>query len=132
MLPTTSVARLVNADEGEPLTATIMEIWVGIRVDETPNWNALARTLVIRMMRVPGSSGSIDRHAIPCDGVDAVLIALEDVEVAGDAVIGSRPCQWRQCPAGVHAGDGAVGIVDCQAGQLRLRIGRPRRWLTAG
>src|SRR5437868_5206511 len=43
----------------DPLTEMNITIWVGIRVDEVPSWQAFARTLVMRIVRwalVPGAS----------------------------------------------------------------------------
>src|SRR5580692_6785118 len=42
----------------EPFTAMYMVICVGISVEETPSWNALARTLVIRITRWPAVPGA--------------------------------------------------------------------------
>src|SRR5258708_27639207 len=42
----------------EPFTAMNMVIWVGTSVEDTPNWNALPRTLVTRITRVPEVPGA--------------------------------------------------------------------------
>ena len=46
---------------------TNITIWVGIKVELTPSWLALARTLVMRMIRVlvvPGGSIGTPSHTI--------------------------------------------------------------------
>src|SRR5258708_28979795 len=42
----------------EPFTAMNMVIDVGTSVEDTPNWNALPRTLVTRITRVPEAPGA--------------------------------------------------------------------------
>src|SRR5579862_7735843 len=53
----------------EPVIVMSMKIWVGSpKLDATPSWQALARTLVIRMMRVelPGASIGTPVQVMAC------------------------------------------------------------------
>ncbi len=90
---------------------------MGINVDETPNWKALARILVIRMMRVLSEmfAGAIDRHTGPSNRVHAGLDALKDIRVSRRSTVGANGPEAR-----ADAIDRAICVIVCEASQLYL------------